>query len=56
MMRRINDTIGIARCFNYGGFKNRPLSDPEIIPRLNMTKEDYKKQPLDASLKDLNNN
>jgi uncharacterized protein len=35
--------IGIARCFNYGGFKNRGLYDPEIIPNLNMTKEDYKK-------------
>jgi uncharacterized protein len=35
--------IGIARCFNYGGFKNRTLYDPEIIPNLNMTKEDYKK-------------
>ena len=35
--------IGIARCFNYGGFKNRPLYDPEIIPNLNMTKEQYKK-------------
>ena len=35
--------IGIARCFNYGGFKNRGLYDPEIIPNLNMTKEQYKK-------------
>ncbi|WP_375241345.1 HD domain-containing protein [Polaribacter sp.] len=34
--------IGIARCFNYGGFKNRALYDPEIIPNLNMTKEKYK--------------
>ncbi|MFT5257320.1 MAG: hypothetical protein ACI8VJ_000450 [Polaribacter sp.] len=34
--------IGIARCFNYGGFKNRALYDPEIIPDLNMTKEQYK--------------
>ncbi|QVY64831.1 HD domain-containing protein [Polaribacter sp. Q13] len=34
--------IGIARCFNYGGFKNRPLYDPEIAPNLNMTKEEYK--------------
>jgi uncharacterized protein len=34
--------IGIARCFNYGGFKNRALYDPEIIPDLNMTKEAYK--------------
>jgi uncharacterized protein len=35
--------IGIARCFNYGGFKNRPLYDPSIPPNLNMTKEEYKK-------------
>lgn len=35
--------IGIARCFNYGGFKNRTLYDPSILPNLNMTKEEYKK-------------
>ncbi len=35
--------IGIARCFNYGGFKNRSLYDPEILPNLEMTKEQYKK-------------
>lgn len=34
--------IGIARCFNYGGFKNRALYNPEIMPNLNMTKEEYK--------------
>lgn len=34
--------IGIARCFNYGGFKNRALYNPEISPNLNMTKEEYK--------------
>ena len=34
--------IGIARCFNYGGFKNRTLYNPEIAPNLNMTKEEYK--------------
>lgn len=34
--------IGIARTFNYGGFKNRPLYNPEIAPQLNMTKEEYK--------------
>lgn len=34
--------IGIARCFNYGGFKNRALYNPEILPNLNMTKEEYK--------------
>jgi uncharacterized protein len=35
--------IGIARAFNYGGFKNRPIYIPEIDPELNMTKEEYKK-------------
>lgn len=34
--------IGIARAFNYGGFKNRVLYNPEIAPQLNMTKEEYK--------------
>ena len=34
--------VGIARCFNYGGFKNRPLYNPEISPNLNMSKEEYK--------------
>ena len=34
--------IGIARTFNYGGFKNRKIYDPEIKPNLEMTKEEYK--------------
>jgi len=34
--------IGIARCFNYGGFKNRPIFDPNILPKMDMTKEEYK--------------
>jgi uncharacterized protein len=34
--------IGIARCFNYGGFKNRALYNPVIAPNLNMSKEEYK--------------
>ena len=34
--------IGIARCFNYGGFRNRPLYDPSIKPILKITKEEYK--------------
>lgn len=35
--------IGIARTFNYGGFKNNKIYDPEVPPQLNMTKEEYKK-------------
>ena len=34
--------IGIARTFNYGGFKNREIYNPDIKPNLNMTKEEYK--------------
>jgi len=35
--------IGIARTFNYGGFKNRAIYNPDIPPNLKMTKEEYKK-------------
>ena len=34
--------IGIARTFNYGGFKNRPLYNPSIAPNLHLSKEEYK--------------
>ena len=34
--------IGIARAFNYGGFKNRIIYDPAIPPVFNRSKEDYK--------------
>lgn len=35
--------VGIARTFNYGGFKNRKLYDPDIKPNLELNKEAYKK-------------
>ncbi|MGH2649125.1 MAG: HD domain-containing protein [Ginsengibacter sp.] len=35
--------IGIARAFNYGGFKNREIYNPSIQPDLQMTKDVYKK-------------
>ncbi len=34
--------IGIARAFNYGGYKNRLMYDPAIAPKLKQTKEAYK--------------
>jgi uncharacterized protein len=35
--------IGIARAFNYGGFKNRELYNPKVPPKMNISKEAYKK-------------
>ncbi len=35
--------IGIARTFNYGGFKGSEIFNPTVPPNPNMTKEDYKK-------------
>lgn len=35
--------IGIARTFNFGGFKNNLMYHPEIPPKLDMSKEEYKK-------------
>ena len=34
--------IGIARTFNYGGFKNRAIYNPKILPDLQMTPSQYK--------------
>lgn len=34
--------IGIARAFNYGGFKGRPLYDSAISPNPNQSKTEYK--------------
>lgn len=35
--------IGIARTFNFGGYKNNLMYHPDIQPNLNLTKEEYKK-------------
>ncbi|ASW76128.1 phosphohydrolase [Chryseobacterium piperi] len=35
--------IGVARTFNFGGFKNNLMYHPDIEPKLNMSKEEYKK-------------
>ncbi|MFB2120483.1 HD domain-containing protein [Parapedobacter sp. 2B3] len=34
--------IGIARAFHYGGFKNRELYNPSVLPTSNQDKEAYK--------------
>ncbi|MFD2597954.1 HD domain-containing protein [Sphingobacterium corticis] len=34
--------IGIARAFNYGGYKNREIYNPTILAEENMSKEAYK--------------
>jgi len=34
--------IGIARAFHYGGFKNRPIYDPDISPREYKDARDYR--------------
>ncbi|MDY6800542.1 MAG: HD domain-containing protein, partial [Bacteroidota bacterium] len=34
--------IGIARAFNYGGYKQREIYNPTIKPNLNRAKEEYK--------------
>ena len=35
--------MGIARAFIYGGHKKRPIYNPSINPKLNMTSEEYRK-------------
>jgi uncharacterized protein len=35
--------IGIARTFNFGGYKNNLIYHPDIPPKINQTKEEYKK-------------
>ncbi|RQO31311.1 phosphohydrolase [Taibaiella sp. KBW10] len=35
--------IGIARTFNFGGYKNNPMYDPDVPANLNLSKEAYKR-------------
>ncbi|SHJ98699.1 uncharacterized protein SAMN05444371_0618 [Epilithonimonas mollis] len=35
--------IGIARTFNFGGYKNNLMYHPDIEPKISQTKEEYKK-------------
>ena len=34
--------IGIARAFNYGGYKNRDIYNPNVKPKQHQSKEEYK--------------
>ncbi|KAL2927358.1 Uncharacterized protein RDABS01_000444 [Bienertia sinuspersici] len=42
--------IGIARCFTFGGSRNRILHDPAIHPRATLSKEDYMKKDRQTTL------
>lgn len=35
--------IGIARTFNFGGYKNNLMYDPTVSPQIHQTKDEYKK-------------
>ncbi|PIA64181.1 hypothetical protein AQUCO_00201456v1 [Aquilegia coerulea] len=42
--------IGIARCFTFGGSRNRVLHDPNVQPRLDLSKEQYMKKDEQTTL------
>ncbi|GAB2275287.1 hypothetical protein Dimus_010047, partial [Dionaea muscipula] len=42
--------IGVARCFTFGGSRNRVLHDPAVKPRSEMSKEDYMQKDQQTTL------
>lgn len=42
--------MGIARCFAYGGHKNREIYNPHIKPQNHQSFEEYKKKGLNTSI------
>lgn len=42
--------IGIARTFTYGGSRGRKIYDPDIKPRIGMSKEEYEKNMNSTSI------
>ena len=42
--------IGIARTFAYGGSRGRKIYDPDIKPRIGMSKEEYQKNMNSTSI------
>ncbi len=42
--------IGIARTFAYGGSRGRKIYDPDIKPRIGMSKEEYRKNLSSTSI------
>ncbi|KAL5540651.1 hypothetical protein UlMin_042843 [Ulmus minor] len=42
--------IGIARCFTFGGSRNRVLHDPKLQPRSDLSKEQYMKKDQQSTL------
>lgn len=42
--------IGIARVFAYGGSRGRKIYDPDIKPRIGMSKEEYQKNTNSTSI------
>lgn len=42
--------IGIARTFAYGGSRRRKIYDPDVEPRIEMSKEEYRQNQNSTSI------